>query len=101
MKTFSTLMKRRVGTHGGPRPSRDWHVLLAVTFVLLVVVTVWGLSVFETIINGGTVGVAPSSSTVQEKRVNLIDSVRKVYDERAVEGANYTAGTYPYTDPSR
>lgn len=101
MKTFNTLTKRWVGVRSGPQPSRDWHALLALTFVLLVAVTVWSLSVFETIISGGTVGVIPSSATPQETRVNLIDSVRKAYDARAAEEANYSAGIYSYTDPSR
>lgn len=100
MNTFNLFLKRLRSTHNGPRPSRDWHLLLVATFLLLVAVTGWSLWVFQTIVTGGTVGVTTSLSTKPEQRVNPVDTVRSIYNARAAEEANYSAGAYRYTDPS-
>jgi hypothetical protein len=100
MNTLNLFLKRWRSGHEGPRPSRDWRLLVVATFLLLIAVTSWSLWVFQTIITGGTVGVTPSSSTKPEQRVNPVETVRSIYGARAVEESNYSTGAYHYTDPS-
>jgi hypothetical protein len=101
MNTINLFFKRWRSAHNGPRPSRDWRLLLVATFLLLVAVTGWSLWVFQTIITGGTVGVTTSLSTKPERRVNPVDTVRSIYSARATEEANYSTGVYRYADPSQ
>lgn len=97
-KPISFFLKR---THtGAPAdPVRDWLVLLSLSTVALVSIIVWNAWAFDTIANGGTIGISTESAPVGFNQSSL-DTIRGVFANRAAEEARYATGIYRFTDPS-
>lgn len=81
-------------------PARDWSVLLSVAAVALVLIVGWNVRAFQTVVQGGVLGVAATSSPPAISQ-SSIDMLRALFNEREAEEANYASGTYRFTDPSQ
>ena len=98
MKHFSLNTKSLKGISYGPalRPSRDWLVLVALAFIGLLMSVGWNLWTFNKVTEGQPIGTAPSS---QEAENPAVDSVTRLFGERALEEARYKT-EYRFVDPS-
>lgn len=81
-------------------PARDWAILLAVATIALVFIVGWNVWAFQTVVQGGVLGSAATSSppTISQ---GSIDTLRTLFAEREAEEANYASGAYRFTDPSQ
>lgn len=82
----------------GPRlrPSRDWLVILAIAFTLLLCSVVWNLWTFARVTGGETIGTqSPPPATADLP----VDSVNRIFERRAAEEARYRS-EYRFVDPS-
>ncbi len=94
----SILVRFSYGTR--PNPARDWTVLLIISALALTTIASWNLWVFDTIVNGGTLGNV-STSTQPVFSQASISTIRDLFDTRSAEALKYTDGSYRFSDPSR
>lgn len=93
---MTTKGLKGVGYGATLRPSRDWLLLLAFSFACLLISVGWNLWTFNKVTEGGSVG---AGTPVQEVGTPAVDSVTKLFEERAVEEAQYKS-EYRFVDPS-
>ena len=82
-----------------PNPTRDWAVLLSFAGLILALIVVWNVWAFETVVNGGTLGSAATSTQPVFSQTSL-DTIQNLLMSRAAEDTKYTNGDYRFTDPS-
>jgi hypothetical protein len=98
MKHFSLHAKSLKGIHYGAtlRPSRDWLLLIAFSFVCLLASVGWNLWTFTKVTRGQSF---EASITTQETNATAVDTVTKLFEARAIEEARYKS-EYRFVDPS-
>ena len=102
MKNFPFIEHLRAWLRLGDRahPERDWFALVTVVALVLAVLVVWNLWAFDTVAGGGTIGSATSAPAPVVNRSSL-DTVQKIFSDRATEESKYETGVYQFTDPSQ
>ncbi|MEA2701796.1 MAG: hypothetical protein QOE22_505 [Candidatus Parcubacteria bacterium] len=98
MKHFNDITKNLKGLHYGTalRPSRDWLVVLTLTFVLMLASVAWNLWTFAKVTGGEPIGTEAPQQTAGTAST---DEVVKLFEERAAEEARYR-NDYRFVDPS-
>lgn len=81
-----------------PRPLRDWLVIASIAVVLLIGSAGWSYFLFQMISTETEAATAASAST--SVSTNVLDTVRSIFEKRAVERTHYLSG-YTFVDPSR
>lgn len=98
LNSIGSGMKRiRFGIFGDS--VHDWLVLLAVSTIALVSIIVWNAWAFDTVANGGALGSLQVKAPEVFKKSSL-ETIRTIFENRAVEEAKYESGVYRFTDPS-
>ncbi|MDB5189146.1 MAG: hypothetical protein JWL82_103 [Parcubacteria group bacterium] len=99
-KLTSLLTKYlRVFTYGARvRPLRDWIAIVSVALLLLIVSAGWSAYVFQT--TSGNESTQPSAPVTSSAAGAPIDTVRAIFERRAVEKSHYLSD-YHFVDPSR
>jgi len=94
--TNITVGLKGIGYGDELRPSRDWLILLSISFVILLGSVVWNLWTFSQVTKGDAVGneTAPSGTDT-----SVIDSATRLFEERRTEEAKYK-NEYRFVDPS-
>lgn len=94
---FLTKLIRRVAA---PDPVTNWSVLLTMAGVALVGIIAWNVQVFQTVVNGGTIG-APAIESRAVPSDSSFNAVHTMYEQRDTEESKYKTGVYRYNDPSQ
>jgi len=81
-------------------PTRDWSVLLGVSTLALIAIAAWNLWAFETVVNGGTLGSAATSTPPVFSQAS-INTIHDLFAARAGEDVKYLDGSYRFSDPSQ
>lgn len=100
MNAFLEHLKQRSHSLTVIDPERDWIVLLILSTIILAGVVVWNAFVFDTVVQGGVIGAAPSAPAPVFNQSSL-DAIHEVFANRAAEEEKYLSGGYQYADPSR
>jgi len=100
MFTAASSLVTRLRANMRRDPVRDWFVLLAVSAIALVSLIVWNAWTFDTIAGGGVIG-APTGEAAPVFSRSSLDTVRRIFEERAAEEAKYRTGAYRFVDPSQ
>lgn len=79
------------------KPYRDWFVLLACMFLLLVASVAWNVLVFFSAVDGEVIGTTEPQKEVFDEAA--IERVEETFAGRAEEEARYRA-SYQFVDPS-
>ena len=79
---------------------RDWLVLLTFSILILLSIVVWNVWAFDTVAQGGVIGVA-ATSTPQAFNQSSLDEIHTVFNKRSLEESKYVTGVYRYNDPSQ
>ncbi len=96
MKNFLKSLLSKTQSAGGPNPSRDWLMLLAVALLLLAGSVAWNAWYFSQIEDG-----APTASEGGEAlEAYPAGLVQEIFAARATTSAAYRS-IYPFIDPSR
>lgn len=80
-------------------PERDWIILLILSSISIIVIIVWNVYAFQTVVSGGVIG-KPTTTTAPVFSQSSLDAIRTVFTNRAAEEAKYASSTYQYADPS-
>jgi hypothetical protein len=80
-------------------PERDWIILLITSIIVLTGIVVWNAWTFDTVVNGGAIGSAATSTPPLFDQISL-ETIHTIFDERASEEKKYVSGAYRYVDPS-
>jgi len=91
---------RRLHYGAGLDPVRDWLVMLMLSIIAFVGIVVWNIWAFDTVANGGAIGITPSAPQQLFNHTSL-DAIHTVFEKRADEEAKYVTGVYRYADPSQ
>ncbi len=94
----SFLRRLRNSVHRDP--ARDWLMLLAFSTVALAGIIVWNARAFDTVANGGVIGVSATGTPPVFSHSSL-DTIHSIFTSRATEEAKYVTGTYRFVDPSQ
>lgn len=94
LRRFSFSYGKRI------HPARDWSVLLLVSILMLVASIGGNLWLFEHVAGGGLLGEIPQGAPPVFSQASL-DTISKIFDNRAIEENKYQNGTYRFIDPSR
>jgi hypothetical protein len=86
--------------YGAPNPVRDWLALVIVSTIALAGIIVWNVWAFGTVVQGGVIGSATTTSTPAFSRSSL-DQINTIFANRAAEESKYVNGIYQYADPSQ
>lgn len=81
-------------------PARDWLIVLAVGGACLLASVGWNLWLFHQAANGETFGSRPASVASPFDQSKL-DSLVKIFSDRASEMTKYKDGAYHFIDPSK
>lgn len=81
-------------------PIRDWIALLVLSVLAFVGIIAWNIWAFDTVANGGVIGVASTSTPPVFNRSSL-DAIHTIFEKRTVEEEKYVTGVYRYADPSQ
>ena len=81
-------------------PMRDWLILVSISVIVLAGVLVWTVWAFDTVVNGGTIGSAATSTTTSFDRTTL-NEIKRIFADRSAEEAKYETGVYRFADPSQ
>ncbi|HVB20264.1 MAG TPA: hypothetical protein VNF51_03245 [Candidatus Paceibacterota bacterium] len=102
MNIFGTIgfFLKRLRTSALQDPVRDWLVLLTLSSIALAGIIVWNVWMFDTIANGGVIGVPASSAPPLFNSASL-DAIHTIFVNRAAEQTKYVTGFYRYVDPSQ
>jgi len=102
MKLFTSLSSFFRGFHlsSRPDPEQDWLVLLGGSMIVLVGIVVWNVWAFDTVTKGGVIGAAATSTAPLFDQASL-DTVHRIFADRAAEELKYAAGVYHFADPSQ
>ncbi|MFA6414710.1 MAG: hypothetical protein WC217_03825 [Candidatus Paceibacterota bacterium] len=102
MNIFGTLtaLIRRLRTGTSQDPVRDWLVVSIFSAIVFTGIVVWNIWAFDTVANGGVIG-APVPETKSVFDQSSLDTIRTIFENRAVEEAKYMTGVYRYADPSQ
>jgi hypothetical protein len=95
-----TSLRSRLSYGARIDPARDWSILLVLGGLVLVLVVVWNVWAFETVVNGGVLGNATVSSPPLFSQASL-DTIQSLFSDRLVEETKYRDGTYRFADPSQ
>jgi len=96
---IGSLLKRlRYGAY--LNPVRDWLILVIFSAIAFAGIVVWNVWAFDTVANGGVIGIAATSSPPLFNRSSL-DTINTVFANRAAEEAKYETGIYSFADPSQ
>ncbi|MGK2908739.1 MAG: hypothetical protein ACSLE1_02920 [Sphingobium sp.] len=87
---------KKLGYGDRVRPSRDWFVLLAIACVLVGASIGWNVLLYKTAERGGAIG---DERLPEPFDAAPIESVRAVFESRALERAQYEQGPR-FVDPS-
>ena len=99
LRAYLQTLLSRLSYGGRLNPARDWFILLALTTIALILIVGWSVGAFQTVVNGGVLGGAVTSSPPVISQTS-IDALRTLFSDRAVEEMNYASGAYRFTDPS-
>lgn len=80
------------------KPSRDWFILLAIAFLILIASIGWNVWAFVRITSGEATGSAAQGP--QGPDVSVVEQVRTVFETRAAEENRYRT-EYRFVDPSK
>jgi len=83
-----------------PNPTREWAVLLSFAGLVFALIMVWNVWAFKTVVDGGTLGSAATSTQPVFSQMSL-DTIKNLFTNRATEEAKYQNGTYRFADPSQ
>lgn len=87
---------------GGPRPLRDWLIIVAFVLVLLMGTVLWSLQLFQTVASGGVIDPRVEVGGESEREApSPTEKVKQLYAARRSEADAHRAGTYVTTDPSQ
>jgi len=100
LNAYLRLFLSRFAYGSRPNPARDWLVLLILSALALALIAIWNLWAFETVVNGGTLGNAATSTPPVFSQTSL-DTIQNLFTSRAEEDAKYTNGIYRFSDPSQ
>jgi hypothetical protein len=81
-----------------PQPLRDWWLVLGTTLILLIGSAGWSYVVFQQVSTDVTS--TTSVSSVPQTGANALETVRLIFERRAVERARFLS-EYHFVDPSR
>ncbi len=81
-------------------PTRDWIAALIIALIALAGITVWNAWAFDTVVGGGVIGAAATSTQPFFSQSSL-DTIHAVFANRAAEEEKYLSGAYSYADPSQ
>lgn len=81
-------------------PARDWLLLLVFSTIALAGIIVWNAWAFDTVANGGVIGVSATGTTPVFNHSSL-DTIHSIFTSRAAEEAKYMTGVYRFVDPSQ
>ena len=99
----TSSLKHSIAKHlhyGAINPVRDWLALITLSAIILGGVIVWNAWVFETVVGGGVIGSAATSSPPVFSNASL-DTINTVFANRAAEEEKYASSTYHFVDPSQ
>jgi len=82
------------------KPERDWSVLIVVSSLLLAASVGGNLWLFEHVAGGGSLGDTPQESAPVFSQ-EALETINKIFSERASEQMKYRNGTYHFIDPSK
>lgn len=96
---LSSFIKRmRFGISGDS--VHDWLVLLALSTIALISIIVWNVWAFDTVASGGALG-TPHTRAPEVFNKSSLETIRTIFENRAVEEVKYESGVYRFTDPSQ
>lgn len=81
-----------------PNPARDWHIMIALFVVLIVVSIGWNVWFFLAVVSQEpTVGTAVST---EPQAADSVTKARELFDKRTTEADHYRTD-YRFNDPSK
>ena len=81
-------------------PERDWLALLTLSAIVLASIVIWNVWTFETVVNGGVIGISATSTPPVFNRSSL-DKIHLIFTNRAEEKIKFQTGVYRFSDPSQ
>ncbi|MDB5195178.1 MAG: hypothetical protein JWO84_362 [Parcubacteria group bacterium] len=78
-------------------PMRDWLIIICIVCILFVASALWSYLIFR---ETSTNGVQASTGTTTPISTASLDTVRHVFETRAIERAHYLLD-YRFVDPSK
>lgn len=100
MSNVTSSFIQRLRSGASLDPARDWLVLCTLSAIALIGIIVWNVWTFNTIANGGVIGIPATGASSAFSRSSL-DTVHTIFATRAAEESKYATGVYRYADPSQ
>lgn len=97
---FITSFSKSLKSSLRPDPERDWLVLFIGSMLVLASIIVWNIWAFDTVTRGGVIGATATSTTPLFDQASL-DTVHRIFADRATEELKYVSGVYHFVDPSQ